>query len=104
MSIFRDDDKWKDFCHRVGWRIKWKRDLGWLKNSELTFDLKEAPVGHLPSSPRHAPAFGVHREDSYVGVYTLLPYLCPYFEPEKAKQDLVEYFKDVISKQKKLNN
>ncbi len=87
-----DDKIWKDFCHTVGWKIELPI-LGWRTHSELIFDLDKAPVGHLPSSPRHAPAFGVHRSesirhsnsikglfalDNYVGVYTLLPYLFPY--------------------------
>ena len=39
-----NEEVWKKFCDRVGWRVKGE----WLYYEDLTFDLEAAPVGHLP--------------------------------------------------------
>lgn len=84
-----DRDAWRDFCEFVGWRVREPNenfpDDNSLKNSQLTFNLG-APAGHLPSSPRTPPSFGVHRVDDIVGRFTLLPRLSLCFESEEAQR------------------
>ncbi|MDT9313337.1 GUN4 domain-containing protein, partial [Limnospira sp. Paracas R14] len=48
---------WYRFLDEVGWRVNNR----WLSWSELTFSLREAPVGHLPAISRHLEAVRVHR-------------------------------------------
>ncbi|KYC42116.1 hypothetical protein WA1_19150 [Scytonema hofmannii PCC 7110] len=44
MGIEANDESYKAFGDKVGWRVQKK----WLQVNELTFDLS-SPVGHLPS-------------------------------------------------------